>query len=88
MARTTMLVLQDKRTKSAVEVQSLFTEFGCSIRCRLGLHETSTGCVEEGLIFLELASKEVAEELEGKLNALEGVKAKTTTISFCCCCEE
>ena len=57
------------------KVQDLFTEYGCSIRTRLGLHEASDrSCSPNGLILLEMAGPEgPVEELIRKLKAIEGV---------------
>lgn len=84
MCRTVMIILLKQRSKSAVKVQELLTEYGCSIRTRLGLHEVEENlCSDEGLIILQLcASGEEVKEFEKKLNLLEGVKAKTVTLSF------
>ena len=59
-------------------VQHLLTEYGCSIRTRLGLHEASEDfCSPNGLLLLELvgADKSTAEMLD-KLNQIEGVEAQ------------
>lgn len=62
-------------------VQQLLTEYGCSIRTRLGLHEADAGfCSPNGLLLLELIDDEdKADELVAKLNAIEGVEAKKMT---------
>ncbi len=62
-------------------VQHLLTEYGCSIRTRLGLHEAEAGfCSPNGLILLEMADDEkTANELASKLNAVEGVEVKKMT---------
>ena len=59
-------------------VQDLFTEYGCSIKTRLGLHETSDeSCSPNGLILLEMAGPEgPIEELAGKLGAIQGVEVQ------------
>lgn len=84
MCRTVMIVLLKQRSESAVKVQELLTEYGCSIRTRLGLHEVEeNSCSDEGLIILQLcAPDEMVHELEKKLNSLERVKAKTVTLSL------
>ena len=76
--RSILLVLVSKRSKSAVEVQKLLTEWGCSIKTRLGLHDgTGDRCSDSGLIILELVGdKQTKDELTAKLAALEGVTAK------------
>ena len=72
------------RGKSAVEVQRILTEYGCSIMTRLGLHDQSTPgtCSPSGLLVLQLCcDAEISKELEKKLSALEGVKAKLADLS-------
>jgi hypothetical protein len=62
-------------------VQNLLTEYGCSIRTRLGLHDAESGfCSPNGLLVLEMTDDEArATQLMGKLNALEGVEVKKMT---------
>ena len=64
------------RKEDAVKVQSLLTEYGCCIKMRLGMHETSDGCSASGLILLELLAKtgRANDELERKLSEIESVK--------------
>ena len=72
------------RDKSAVEVQRVLTEYGCSILTRLGLHDQSTPgtCSPSGLLVLQLCCcNETSKALEGKLNALDGVKAQLVDLS-------
>ncbi len=56
-------------------VQDLLTEYGCSIKTRIGLHTVSENyCSPNGLILLEMAGPEQPVfELENKLKAIEGV---------------
>ena len=60
-------------------VQNLFTEYGCSIKTRLGLHAASNeSCSPNGLILLEMAGPEAPIfELVEKLKAVEGVDTQT-----------
>lgn len=62
-------------------VQHLLTEYGCSIRTRLGLHEADKGfCSPNGLLLLEMTDDATtATELMDKLNAIEGVEVKKMT---------
>ena len=62
------------RFRRVEHVQNLFTEYGCNIKTRLGLHEAGNVCSPNGLIILELVG-DVAKcaELEQKLGAVEGV---------------
>lgn len=77
-----MAVLINHRSKKAPQVQEVFTKHGCRIRMRLGLHETEGTCSEEGLILLHIdGSPEEIKALEDELNGMDGVKAKTMSIS-------
>ncbi|MBN1817604.1 MAG: hypothetical protein JW828_09590 [Sedimentisphaerales bacterium] len=62
-------------------VQHLLTEYGCSIKTRLGLHEADAAfCSPNGLILLEMVDDAArADELAGRLNAIEGVEVKKMT---------
>ena len=63
------------RTKHAHQVQELLTEYGCSVKTRIGLHNVSDNfCSPNGLLLLELAGDEKPIfELLAKLEAVEGV---------------
>ncbi len=63
------------RVKHAHVVQDLFTEYGCSIKTRIGLHSVGDSlCSPNGLVLLELAGDEKPVfELLDKLGAVEGV---------------
>jgi hypothetical protein len=60
-------------------VQELLTEYGCSIRTRLGLHEAEKKfCSPNGLLILEMTDDlATAQELADKLSAIEGVEVQT-----------
>lgn len=63
------------RVHHAHVVQDLFTEYGRSIKTRIGLHDVSeTFCSPNGLVVLEMAGDEgpVFEMIE-KIEAVEGV---------------
>ena len=65
------------RLTEAAEVQSLFTEYGCNIKTRLGLHEVEGVSSPSGIILLEMYGDEaVCNELADKLNAIEGVEVQ------------
>lgn len=79
-----MAVRITDRGKSAVDVQKILTEYGCSVMTRLGLHDQSVPgtCSPAGLLVLQLCSDaETSKELERKLNALDGVKAQLVDLS-------
>ncbi len=66
------------RMNKVPDVQQLFTEYGCNIKTRIGLHDVSEGfCAPGGVILLEMFGDEnVCEELRNKLAALEGVEVQ------------
>ena len=71
-------VLLTDRVKEAKKIQEVLTDFGCTIRTRLGLHEAATNvCGKNGLIILELiGDKAEWDKLESQLKAIEGVEVK------------
>ncbi|MCU0858640.1 MAG: hypothetical protein MUC65_09595 [Pontiellaceae bacterium] len=68
-----------ERVKQAGEVQKVFTEFGCQIRTRLGLHEADKRtCSPNGLILLELLDDDSqAAALMNALKAIDGVEVQS-----------
>jgi hypothetical protein len=67
-----------ERVKHASEVQKVFTEFGCQIRTRLGLHEADKGvCSPNGLIILDMVDDDAkVASLKKKLTAIDGVEVQ------------
>jgi len=66
------------RVKSVPSVQKVFTDFGCSIRTRLGLHDVHDNyCSPSGMIVLEMAgqSSEI-RKFEKALKAIAGVEVQ------------
>ncbi len=63
------------RVKHVPSVQTVLTEFGCYIKTRLGLHETSDNtCSPNGLLIVELiGGQSKVEEFVNALSAIEGV---------------
>ncbi|MCL2349114.1 MAG: hypothetical protein FWC50_12745 [Planctomycetaceae bacterium] len=55
--------------KNSGEIQKVFTEYGCNIRTRLGLHNvTENICSPQALILVEFIGGEpLADEMIGKL---------------------
>ena len=68
-------VLLGNRFAEAGAVQKIFTDYGCNIKTRLGLHEVdATSCSPKGLILLEMFGDEAkCFEMADKLSAIEGV---------------
>lgn len=69
------------RIRNAGDVQKLFTEYGCNIKTRLGLHHVDEKfCSPRGLIILELFGDEATcEAFFAKLKAVEGVQVQKMT---------
>jgi hypothetical protein len=63
------------RAMHVPKVQDLFTEYGCCIKTRLGLHDTSDKfCSPSGLILLEMAGPDGSiDELATRLGAIQGI---------------
>ena len=64
-----------QRTKHTAKVQKILSDYGCSIRTRVGLHDAAEGvCSPNGLILLEVVNK--ASELAAALAKVPGVTVK------------
>ena len=62
------------RNAHAGTVQHIFTEYGCQIKTRIGLHDVHDDyCSPNGLILLEMIDMPETVEMIEKLQALEGV---------------
>lgn len=66
------------RTGNAVTLQEVLTKYGCNIKLRVGLHETSEEfCSDDGVIMLQACGdRAIVEEMLAAFNALEGVSAQ------------
>ncbi len=67
------------RLKNAVEVQKVFTEYGCNIRTRIGLHDVDeSACSPSGVVLVEFFGTEAeAAAMAAKLTAIDGVEVQT-----------
>ncbi|OPY84393.1 MAG: hypothetical protein A4E72_02272 [Syntrophus sp. PtaU1.Bin208] len=76
--RTVLGILVTNRVENAQQVQKVLTEYGCSIKTRLGLHEVDENmCSTSGLLILELFGEEKAcGDLEGNLRAIKGLQVQ------------
>lgn len=79
MSKKVILGVQvSDRLKEVARVQKILSEYGCHIKTRLGIHET-TGkfCSPTGLLILETVGelKKIAE-LEKKLKQISGLTVK------------
>ncbi|MEA4853441.1 MAG: hypothetical protein VB082_04080 [Christensenella sp.] len=66
------------RTHNSLKLQQLLTEYGCNIKMRVGLHETSEEyCSDDGLIILQACGgKDLIERMVASFSKVEGVTAK------------
>lgn len=62
------------RVRNAGGLQHVFTEYGCNIKTRIGLHPVNGNfCSPNGLVLLELFGDEaICDELVGKIKATPG----------------
>ena len=67
-----------QRAQHAGEVQGILTNYGCSIRTRLGLHEADKGvCSPNGLIVLEMTDDDAeVGKMVAELTSLEGIEVQ------------
>ena len=82
--KTILGVQVSNRLEEFERMQNIFTEHGCIIKTILGLNvQQENACSERGVIILELndnAGPE-GEELENKLNDIEGLELKKMSFS-------
>jgi len=72
-----MAVKIGSRREESPKVQEVLSQFGCSIKMRLGLHEAGEVCSEEGVLILQLTGDtDELKKLEAALNELKSVQAK------------
>lgn len=66
------------RTEHAPQVQEVLTKYGCSIRTRVGFHDTDENhCSSDGILILQMAGKEAEiQKMLDELNDLHEVSAK------------
>lgn len=75
---TILGIHSENRMEQSAQVQKILTEYGCSIRTRIGLHEVQEGvCALDGVILLELFGDQAScGELYAKLNEIPGVEVQ------------
>jgi len=63
------------RLKNAVDVQKVFTEYGCNIKTRIGLHDVDADmCSPSGVVLIEFfGSDDEAAAMMARLDEVEGV---------------
>jgi hypothetical protein len=83
-SKSILMVLQCNRRDTAACVQQVFTDFGCIIRTRIGLHDgVGDRCSNSGLILLELVGNaKQQKKLADSLKRIKGVRAKLVSACF------
>ena len=66
------------RINNSKGVQEVLSNYGCSIKTRLGLHDVSgNDCARSGLIILELVGESSKwDEIKAKLEELNGIEVQ------------
>lgn len=66
------------RMQKATELQTVFSEFGCNIKTRLGLHQVDhDACSPNGLVLIEFfGDDETLARMEAALNAVAGLQVQ------------
>jgi hypothetical protein len=66
------------RYHEAGAVQQVFTQYGCNIRTRVGLHHVDEKmCSPQGLILIEMFGDDaVCQEMAKQLSAIDGVEVQ------------
>jgi hypothetical protein len=66
------------RLKNAVEVQKVFSDYGCNIKTRIGLHDVDDrACSPSGVVLIEFfGTAGEADAMTSRLNEVEGVEVK------------
>ena len=84
MEKTVLLVLVSDRKEVAIKVQKILTDWGCTIKTRLGIHDgVLDNCSNYGLMVLDIVGeKKKNEEMTRKLNLLDGVKAEMVILTI------
>ncbi len=77
-----VIISVEHRKNTAVAVQEVLSEYGCLIKTRLGITDsTPKKCSQTGLIILEfLGNKREVTLMTKKLSKLSGVKVKAVSI--------
>ena len=84
MEKTILIVLIGDRKDAAITIQKILTDWGCTIKTRLGLHDgVLDNCTNSGLLILDIVGdKNKNEEMTRKLNLVKGVKAQLVNLSL------
>jgi hypothetical protein len=69
------------RVQNVPDMQRVFTEFGCYIKTRIGLHEVHDDfCSPNGMIVLDMiCGGDTCQQMMDKLSAVEGLEVQKMT---------
>ena len=68
------------RENSSSKLQEILTSYGCFIKTRLGLHDTSEStCYPNGIVLLELTDSDQADKLISELDKNQEFKTQKMT---------
>lgn len=83
MEKNILIILVGKRNENASAIQQVFTQYGCLIKTRLGLHDgVLDECSNSGLIILELVGeKKKHEEMQNALKKIDKINTKLISIT-------
>ena len=62
------------KEKNAVELQKILTEFNCIIKMRIGINNSSIFCSSNGIILLQIESKENALNVEKAVLEIDNIE--------------
>lgn len=74
-----VLIKIGDRDQSAIEVQRVLTQFGKSIKVRLGLHDFDE-LSSKGLIVLQVISQKDGDDILNELEGIQDINVKVVTI--------
>ena len=78
MKRTILGIHVANRVTTVQQLQQIYTNYGCNIKTRIGLHQVSDQmCSPAGLHILEMyGDDDQIREMERQLSSLDGVEVK------------
>lgn len=62
------------KEENAVELQKILTEFNCIIKMRIGINNSSIFCSSNGIILLQIESKENALNVEKAVLEIDNIE--------------
>ena len=62
------------KEENAVELQKILTEFNCIIKMRIGINNSTIFCSSNGIILLQIESKENALNVEKAILEIDNIE--------------